>query len=238
MLRACGLHRRPSLGGLGYGFGACTRRFAKYARKGIWARGPDYGQYTLDDPRIFRHQMRRQYPYHKQRQWSKPYMCLQHSKAAPEGMAVQLAIVYRSFDLAPAFYELSQNLKQRLPGVQILAEAVDDSEEKWLRVVRLNDRQLLWKPSLQDETSLEGGKLSELRKELSNQRQGTDAYLAKQEEVRAEIDRQVEDLHNMLQNSLDSIVCKALDHFNNRYAAPWIKEPPTWARERKDKSSE
>ncbi|CAE7829448.1 ATG8CL [Symbiodinium sp. KB8] len=214
-----------------YGFGACTRRFAKYARKGIWARGPDYGQYTLDDPRIFRHQMRRQYPYHKQRQWSKPYMCLQHSKAAPEGMAVQLAIVYRSFDLAPAFYELSQNLKQRLPGVQILAEAVDDSEEKWLRVVRLNDRQLLWKPSLQDETSLEGGKLSELRKELSNQRQGTDAYLAKQEEVRAEIDRQVEDLHNMLQNSLDSIVCKALDHFNNRYAAPWIKEPPTWGDE-------
>ena len=31
--------------------------------------------YTMDDPRIFRPGLRRQYPYHKQLQWSKPYMC-------------------------------------------------------------------------------------------------------------------------------------------------------------------
>ncbi|CAE7723444.1 ATG8B [Symbiodinium sp. CCMP2592] len=235
MLRALGLRQRPSLG---FGFGACTRSFAKYARKGFWARGPDYGQYTLDDPRIFRHQMRRQYPYHKQRRWSKPYMCLQHSMAAPEGMAVQLAIVYRSFELAPALYELSRNLKQRLPGAQILAEAVDESEEKWLRVVRLNDRQLLWKPSPEEETLLQGEKLLQLRKELSQQRQGTDAHREKQEAVREEIDRQVGDLQKMLNDSLDSIVGKALDHFKSRYAAPWIQEPPTWARPRQDRSSE
>ena len=164
-------------------------------------------------------------------------MCLQHSMAAPEGMAVQLAIVYRKFELAPALYELSRNLKQRLPGAQILAEAVVESEEKWLRVVRLNDGQLLWKPSLEDEALLEGEKLLKLRGELSQQRQGTDAHREKQQAVRKEIDRQVGDLQTMLDKSLDSIVRKALDHFNSRYSAPWIREPPKWA-PRKEPSSE
>mmetsp|Transcript_24071 Transcript_24071/g.45431 ORF Transcript_24071/g.45431 Transcript_24071/m.45431 type:complete len:219 (+) Transcript_24071:63-719(+) len=186
-----------------------SRGFAKYARKGIWARG-DYGQYTMDDPRVFRHKMRRQYPYHKQRQWSKPYMCLQHSAAAPAGLAVKLAVVYRKFVFAPIFYALERDLKFHLPGTQILGEALDAIEEPWLKIVRLNDSRVLWQPSPDQKVLLKLGLDEAEKSDVS-------------EQEKAEALKKVEqELQKMLSEDLDSVVKKSLDHFDCRYRQPWV----------------
>eukprot|EP00928_Gymnodinium_smaydae_P067680 TRINITY_DN5068_c0_g2_i2.p1 TRINITY_DN5068_c0_g2~~TRINITY_DN5068_c0_g2_i2.p1 ORF type:complete len:148 (-),score=21.83 TRINITY_DN5068_c0_g2_i2:72-455(-) len=69
-----------------------TRSFAKYARYGLWTRG-DAGMYTMDDPRIFDNKMpRRKYPYFKQSQKTKPYICKRFGLSAPEGSAVRFSL--------------------------------------------------------------------------------------------------------------------------------------------------
>eukprot|EP00933_Yihiella_yeosuensis_P007346 TRINITY_DN112330_c0_g1_i1.p1 TRINITY_DN112330_c0_g1~~TRINITY_DN112330_c0_g1_i1.p1 ORF type:complete len:220 (-),score=28.42 TRINITY_DN112330_c0_g1_i1:108-767(-) len=119
-----------------------TRGVAKYVRKGIWARGPD-GQYTLDDPRIFKPGMNRKYPYHKERKFSKPYMCTRYSSAAPAGAAVKLAIEYPAWDGAADYYKLRRALEVALPGAQILGDAKTAGavgEDKVnIRILRVND---------------------------------------------------------------------------------------------------
>mmetsp|Transcript_90588 Transcript_90588/g.290388 ORF Transcript_90588/g.290388 Transcript_90588/m.290388 type:complete len:228 (+) Transcript_90588:100-783(+) len=124
-----------------------ARGIAKYKRVGIWARGSD-GLYTMSDPRIFKPGMRRKYPYHKQRQWSKPYMCTEYMPAAPVGVAVKLAISYLGFANAAQYYKLRRLLQDALPGAQILGHAdVDlstkDDEQAELLVMRLNDGRVL-----------------------------------------------------------------------------------------------
>merc|ERR1719499_995777 len=106
---------------------------------------------TMDDPRIFRPPMARKYPYHKQRQWSKPYMCKEHGAPAPAGLAVRLAISYVPWDeqspMESNYYWLRRALQEALPGAQILGDAdhnLKDSHKVGLRVLRLNDgRELL-----------------------------------------------------------------------------------------------
>eukprot|EP00930_Biecheleria_cincta_P096769 TRINITY_DN88566_c0_g1_i1.p1 TRINITY_DN88566_c0_g1~~TRINITY_DN88566_c0_g1_i1.p1 ORF type:complete len:192 (-),score=25.00 TRINITY_DN88566_c0_g1_i1:38-613(-) len=139
-LRSCVAAAAASLRAPCFGGGpalVAIRGIAKYTRKGIWARGED-GQYTMDDPRIFRHGVERKYPYHKMRRWSKPYMCLRSSAAAPVGLAVKLAISYREFTGAAAYYELRRALEAAIPGAQILGNAVDE-DNAGLKVTRVND---------------------------------------------------------------------------------------------------
>jgi len=136
---------------------AGARGIAKYARKGVWARGED-GEYTMDDLRIFTPGMRRKYPYHKVRVPSKPYMCARHSAPSPPGSAVKLAISYIPWSGADTFYRLKAALLDRLPGAQIIGNANPNLREMTmdpespipalragmaLRVMRLNDRRVL-----------------------------------------------------------------------------------------------
>eukprot|EP00931_Biecheleriopsis_adriatica_P057550 TRINITY_DN34153_c0_g1_i1.p1 TRINITY_DN34153_c0_g1~~TRINITY_DN34153_c0_g1_i1.p1 ORF type:complete len:207 (-),score=35.36 TRINITY_DN34153_c0_g1_i1:54-611(-) len=140
------------------------RGIAKYTRKGIWARGED-GQYTMNDPRIFKHSVERKYPYYKQRQWSKPYMCVRHNAAAPTGMAIKLAISYVPFELAQAYYDLRGRLEAVLPGAKILGDATENLKECKLRVIRLNDGRELFRldnnQQLQDMTDEDFSRLVE-----------------------------------------------------------------------------
>mmetsp|Transcript_38460 Transcript_38460/g.80551 ORF Transcript_38460/g.80551 Transcript_38460/m.80551 type:complete len:159 (+) Transcript_38460:3-479(+) len=91
--------------------------------------------------------MRRKYPYFKQRQWSKPYMCTQFSQVAPVGHSMRLAVSYVPWEGAEVYYELRRTLEAALPGAQILGDANADLVEKEdavLCVRRLNDsRELL-----------------------------------------------------------------------------------------------
>ena len=91
----------------------------------------------MDDPRIYKGSLWRQYPYHKQRSWSPQYMCLRHSAAAPWGSGLKLAVRYRKWAMAPAFYELQRALENAIPGVQILGEALTEDESlRWDRRLR------------------------------------------------------------------------------------------------------
>merc|ERR1719469_1709425 len=101
---------------------------------------------TTDDPRIFRPPMARKYPYHKQRRWSKPYMCTEHMPLAPTGLALRLAISYIPWEGAEDYYRFRRALQEALPGAQILGDAdpVLEASNLALRVLRLNDgRELL-----------------------------------------------------------------------------------------------
>eukprot|EP00747_Dinoflagellata_sp_TGD_P212725 gnl/TRDRNA2_/TRDRNA2_85782_c0_seq1.p1 gnl/TRDRNA2_/TRDRNA2_85782_c0~~gnl/TRDRNA2_/TRDRNA2_85782_c0_seq1.p1 ORF type:complete len:240 (+),score=48.76 gnl/TRDRNA2_/TRDRNA2_85782_c0_seq1:64-783(+) len=136
----------------------------KYARQGFWGRG-EHGRYTMDDPRIFKPPPRRKYPYFKQRQWSKPYICTNFSQTVPGGSAAQLVITYvpwsepspdrqgeRSWKGAvDVYYTLRNALQAVLPSAQIQGEPEpdmfssdpSDDEQAALRVIRVSDGRTL-----------------------------------------------------------------------------------------------
>merc|ERR1711957_976939 len=98
------------------------------------------GNYTMDDPRIYKPGMRRKYPYHKERKHSQPYMCTQFMSSAPVGQAVKLAITYLGFANAAHYYKLRRALEAALPGAQIMGHTDANLENKTsLVVMRLND---------------------------------------------------------------------------------------------------
>merc|ERR1711862_528537 len=109
---------------------------------GFWSRG-DYGLHKTDDKRIFKNPILRKYPYHKQRWWSKPYICKNFSMAAPAGSAVRLAITYLPFEGAEVYYKLREALQAAMPGVEILGDTKQEQSNVGLRVLRLNDGRTL-----------------------------------------------------------------------------------------------
>eukprot|EP00929_Paragymnodinium_shiwhaense_P009321 TRINITY_DN11344_c0_g1_i1.p2 TRINITY_DN11344_c0_g1~~TRINITY_DN11344_c0_g1_i1.p2 ORF type:complete len:206 (-),score=35.09 TRINITY_DN11344_c0_g1_i1:73-690(-) len=102
-----------------------VRFIQKFTRWGFWARGGKDGRHTMTDPRIFRPEMERKYPYHKMRRWSKPYMCLQHNAPAPLGAAVKLEIAYEPWTGSEAYMQLRRSLETALPGAQIVGNTDD-----------------------------------------------------------------------------------------------------------------
>ncbi|CAE8647739.1 unnamed protein product, partial [Polarella glacialis] len=126
------------------------------------------------------------YPYHKERRWSKPYMCVRHNAVAPGGTAVRLSISYPLFDGAAAYYELRRALEAAIPGAQILGDAVDQDQLKdvTLRVLRLNDGRELMKLKRGEELSqmlepAEFGRLVESAVDNFNWRYGPETEAAK-----------------------------------------------------------
>eukprot|EP00927_Polykrikos_kofoidii_P004843 TRINITY_DN11913_c0_g1_i1.p1 TRINITY_DN11913_c0_g1~~TRINITY_DN11913_c0_g1_i1.p1 ORF type:complete len:229 (-),score=36.38 TRINITY_DN11913_c0_g1_i1:189-875(-) len=120
-------------------FGA--RGIHKYIRFGFWGRGDD-GLHSTSDTRVYKPPPARKYPYYKQRKWSRPYICKQHSPPAPLGSAVKLAISYPGFEGAAEFYKFRNGLQNALPGAQIYCDT--EMSTRALKVVRVNDgRELL-----------------------------------------------------------------------------------------------
>lgn len=197
----------------------CARqqtRGPKYVRKGIWARG-DFGLHSTDDPRIFRPGLRRQYPYHKQRNWSPQYMCLQHNSLAPAGHGVKLAIQYRKFLFAQAFYDFQRKLKFHLPGAQILADAQSYDQVPYLKVLRLNDGRTLWEP---DEATLKPVAEQIKKKEIDMIRlEGSSSFGTELLKLQGKRQELVEELSSLLAKDLPSIVKMAKDNFECRYGA-------------------
>ncbi|CAJ1396168.1 unnamed protein product [Effrenium voratum] len=218
-----------------------ARGFAKYTRKGIWARG-DYGLYTMDDPRIFRPPPPRQYPYHKQRKWSKPYYCVRNSAAGPMGTALKLVVLYRKFDMAPAFYEVQRLLHDHLPGAQILAEAVDPQtgDQCLLRILRLNDGspgRELWMPGEDDKARLRMAeeKVVKMKQALvaceqqvlrsdtvkvSEKRALEEEVKEAERSVAKSLEVLVQDVAEIFQKDLEAVVKAATDNFACRYGEP------------------
>lgn len=150
-----------------------SRSIGKYARAGFWQRGED-GMHTMDDPRVFKpNRLRRKYPYYKQHQISKPYMCTRHFPLAPAGSAVKLAISFPGFYEEPTgdtnlsqnraqcaisidtYHRLREKLKEKLPGAQVFGHRKVKNDQYALpdptiSVLRLSDGQDMdqWPPQL------------------------------------------------------------------------------------------
>mmetsp|Transcript_29080 Transcript_29080/g.52994 ORF Transcript_29080/g.52994 Transcript_29080/m.52994 type:complete len:207 (-) Transcript_29080:11-631(-) len=119
------------------------RGIAKYARNGPWSRGKD-GLHTTRDPRIFRHLLRRKYPFFKERKWSKPYIGKDFTAPTDFGSALQLAIYYRGWKDAKVYYQLRHLLQAMMPAAHIVGEVHEVAEgSPQLRVMRLNDNRHL-----------------------------------------------------------------------------------------------
>eukprot|EP00403_Amphidinium_massartii_P001627 CAMPEP_0178378596 /NCGR_PEP_ID=MMETSP0689_2-20121128/4511_1 /TAXON_ID=160604 /ORGANISM="Amphidinium massartii, Strain CS-259" /LENGTH=211 /DNA_ID=CAMNT_0019998677 /DNA_START=44 /DNA_END=676 /DNA_ORIENTATION=- len=104
-----------------------VRGIAKYWRFGFWARGPKDGRYTTRDPRIFRHTLRRKYPFFKERRWSKPYIGKNFTLATPFGSAIQLVILQKQWEHAKAYYLLRNALQAALPAAKIARSEFEEA---------------------------------------------------------------------------------------------------------------